>query len=258
MRVILIEDNPQVREYVKSLLIQYPGVKVVGEAEGLEDGYLLLTQTPADLWILDIELRDGNVFALLEKIDAKLMEEVRMVFLTAFGTFDYVVQALRQSAVDYLLKPVDPEQFKETIVKMQQAVPLRNLHHRIDELREIIAMSSAKPVLLEKLPLTLSKGVIHYIDLNNILYLEGVKEITYVQTLEGKKIATMHHLGHYRDSLAQNEAFIQVAKHYIVNTRFIEYFTPGDSSIKFKNGMSIITSRRGGQSLMAFFRSMFK
>ena len=131
MRVILIEDNPQVREYLKSLLDQYPGIQVVGEAEGLDDSFTLLSGTPADLWILDIELRDGNVFALLAQLDPLLLKNVQLVFLTAFGTFDYVVQALRQSAIDYLLKPVDPNQLKATIEKVQTAIPQKNIQIRL-------------------------------------------------------------------------------------------------------------------------------
>ncbi|MFZ4474031.1 MAG: LytR/AlgR family response regulator transcription factor [Saprospiraceae bacterium] len=88
MRVLLVEDNPQVTAYVRSLLAQHLDIQVLGEAAGIEDGYSLLCNTPADLWILDISLQDGNVFQLLEMLEQSAVPQAGIIFLTAYGTTD--------------------------------------------------------------------------------------------------------------------------------------------------------------------------
>ncbi|MFM7155637.1 MAG: LytR/AlgR family response regulator transcription factor, partial [Bacteroidota bacterium] len=91
MRVILIEDNPQVREMLKSLLVRhFPEAVVVGESESVADGIELINNVDADICILDIELRDGSVFELLERVDHDALDSTSLIFLTAFGTYDYV------------------------------------------------------------------------------------------------------------------------------------------------------------------------
>ncbi len=259
MRTILIEDNPQVRELIKSLLASHcPEVTVVGEAESIAEGYGLLTTVPADLWLLDIELRDGTVFELLDQLDPALFDTVGLVFLTAFGSFEYMIQAMHKSAVDYLLKPVDPAQLQAAIQKVKKEMANRNLRSRLDELRILLANTgSAKPAL-EKLPVTLSRGAIAYVPVVEILYLEGEGNICYIHTLSDKPLNSFKSLGEYTDLLEKQGDFFKVHKRYLVNTRHIARYDPSEGTVWLTNGEKIGASRRGGQDLLAFFRSVFR
>ena len=259
MRTILIEDNPQIRELIKSLLATHcPYVTVVGEAESIVDGTAMLSRIPADLWLLDIELRDGTVFELLDQLDPTLFDNVGLVFLTAFSTFEYVIQALHKSAVDYLLKPIDPEQLRAAVGKVQKEVADRNLGARLDELRSLLVRPESSTASLDKLPVFLSKGAVNYLNLSDILYLEGEDVLTYVHTISEKPVISVRNLGFYSDLLLQRGGFIKVSKKHLVNTRFIARYDPLEETIFLTNGGSINASRRGGQHLLAFFRAMFK
>jgi two-component system LytT family response regulator len=258
MRTILIEDNPQIRELIKSLLATHcPGVSVVGEAESIEAGRLLLSSVPADLWLLDIELRDGTVFELLDQLDPALFENVGLVFLTAFSTFEYVIQALHKSAVDYLLKPIDPEQLRAAVEKVQKEIADRSLRTRLDELRTLLVRPESTTSSLEKLPVFLSKGAVSYLNLSDILYLEGEDVLTYVHTISDKPVTSVRNLGFYSDLLLKRGGFIRVSKKHLVNTKSIVRYDPTEGIVYLGNGGSILASRRGGQSLLEFFRGVF-
>ncbi len=259
MRTIIIEDNPQVRELIKSFLTIYcPEVVVVGEADSVADGYGLLSTVPADLWLLDIELRDGTVFGLLNQLDPSLFDQVGLVFITAYGTFENVIQALHKSAVDYLLKPVDPEQLRAAVQKVKKEASDRNLRQRLEALSALIAQSEPAKPALEKLPVTLSKGIIAYLPLQDILYLEGESNICHVHTSDGKPVTSFKSLGEYSDILEKQGDFFKVHKKYLVNTRHISRYDPTEGTVWLSNGDKIVASRRGGQDLLAFFRGVFR
>ena len=260
MRTILIEDNPQIRELIKSLLATHcPGVTVVGEAESIAEGRVLLSTVTADLWLLDIELRDGTVFELLDQLDPALFDTVGLVFLTAFSTFEYVIQALHKSAVDYLLKPVDPAQLRVAVEKVQQEIADRNLRSRLDELRTLLVRpeSATATATLDKLPVMLSKGAVSYLNLSDILYLEGEDILTYVHTFSDKPVTSVRNLGFYSDLLLTRGGFIKVSKKHLVNTRYIVRYDPAEGMVYLSHGGTILSSRRGGQQLLAFFRGVF-
>lgn len=258
MKVILIEDNPQIRELLKSLLATHcPGVIVVGEAESIAEGAVLLSTVAADLWLLDIELRDGTVFDLLDRLDPALFEQVGLVFLTAFSTFEYVIQALHKSAVDYLLKPVDPMQLKAAVEKVQKEISDRNLGHKLEELRRLLERPERPMDALDKLPVQLPRGVFSYLNLSEIVYLRGEDNICYLHTLAEKPVVSVRNLGFYKELLLQRGGFVQVSKQYLVNTRFIARYDPEEETVFLSTGEKITASRRMGKDLVGFFRRVF-
>lgn len=255
MRTILIEDNPQVTALIKSLLsVHCPEVVIVGEADSVSEGYLLLSNTPADLWLLDIELRDGTVFELLDRLNPSLFDQTALVFLTAFGTFDYVIQALHKSAVDYLLKPVDPNQLKAAVQKAQKEVLGKNLSLRLEELKSLLPPGTTPSTPLEKVPIIIAKGAIRYMSLKDILFLEGDGAVCYVHTVSEKPFPSYQNLGFYADLLEQQGGFIRTHKKFLVNTHHIEKYDPVEDSVWLTNGQRLSFSRRKGKVLLDFFK----
>ncbi|MCC6412699.1 MAG: response regulator transcription factor [Saprospiraceae bacterium] len=259
MTIHLVEDNPQVRELVKSMLTaHYPSARVLGEAEGISDGYELLSGTPADVWLLDIELLDGTVFDLLDRLDPARVENTGMIFLTAYSSYDYVVQALRKSAVEYLLKPVDPVLLCAALDKVREQAPRKFLLYQLDELRNLVQQPIASTHALEKLPVYLSKGVVRYLDLGDVVYLVADGELTHFHLVQDKErpLTSVRNLGFYKTTLLEKSTFKQVSKSCLVNTKFIARFDPSEHQIVLTNGVRITASRRGGQDLGAFFKGM--
>lgn len=260
MRIILIEDNPQIREMLNSLLVRhFPNAVVVGESESVADAADLINRVDADLWILDIELRDGSVFELLEKIKQEALENTSLIFLTAFGTYDYVIRAMRKSAVDFLLKPVNPAEFKAAVTRAGEEINRRGQRKRIETLRELLKtelhmMTSPKS---ERLPLFLPKGVVRYVGVEEIIYLEGDENVTRIYTIDEKPVVSVKNLGFYRDVLTSQYGFLAISKRHLVNSRYIAHYDPADGSVELTDGTGIMASRRGGRQLLDFFRRVF-
>ena len=254
MRILLVEDNPQVTAYVRSLLAQHPDIQVLGEAAGIEDGYTLLCNTPADVWILDISLQDGNVFQLLELLEQAAVPQAGIIFLTAYGTTEFIIQALRKAALDFLLKPVDAVQLDAALDRARQLLPQRDIRQQLAQLSDFLYTQTPGSPRRGKIPVTMSKGRVLYLELDKILYFEGDANLTYVHTVDGAKIASMRNLGHYRKALQHVPNFQTVSKKYLVNTLQIKTFDPKEITITFENGKRIETSRRGRTTLMRYFR----
>lgn len=261
MRVILIEDNPQVVEMLKSLLVRYfPEAVVVGESGSVADGISLINKVDSDICILDIELRDGSVFELLESVDQDALENTSLIFLTAFGTYDYVIRAMRKSAVDFLLKPVNPTELTAAISRANEYLNRRSQRNRIEELKILLKseLSAMVPPRPERLPVFMAKGAVRYIAVEEIIYLEGDNNVTRVYTAEEKPVVSVKNLGFYTQLLVDQYAFVAVSKRHLINSRYISRYDPVDGAVDLTDGSKVLTSRRGGRQLLDFFRNVFR
>ncbi|MEN9441481.1 MAG: hypothetical protein RLZ33_1558 [Bacteroidota bacterium] len=111
-KTILVEDERLAREELKSLLKEYLEVDIIGEAKNGEEGIALIKEQKPDLVFLDINMPGMNGFEML-----KHLEEIpRVIFVTAYD--EYALKAFEVNALDYILKPVDPERLREAIQKL--------------------------------------------------------------------------------------------------------------------------------------------
>lgn len=261
MRIILVEDNPQVRELLRSQLpVQYPGSEVVGEAEGIADGQKLLAQTPADLWLLDIELRDGNVFTLLDSLDPALVERTELIFLTAFNTAEYILEALRKSAVEYLSKPIDFDALRLALEKAQARLAQRDIPRQLADLHRLVRAGSAPavPPPLEKIPVRAIGGIIHYLNLADILYFEGEGGISHVCLVASERpIKASNTLKVFERQLQPEHAFFRLSKNYLVNLRHVASLDQAKEYVCLTDGKKLIGSRDGIKALGNRFRDLY-
>ena len=111
MRALIIDDEQNVREAMKGLLRIYaPEIEVVGEAKAVAEALFKINELQPELLFLDVELGDGTGFDLLQQLPARNFE---VIFVTAHE--HYAIKAIRMSACDFLLKPVDPDDLVNAI-----------------------------------------------------------------------------------------------------------------------------------------------
>lgn len=116
IRAVVIDDEFFNRGLITLLINRLnPDFEIAGEAENLRDGIKLINSVNPDVVFLDIKMPDGSGFDLLKKFPGFTFE---VVFITGFD--DYVMQALEQKALDYVLKPIDLDKFKVTLEKVQE------------------------------------------------------------------------------------------------------------------------------------------
>jgi two-component system LytT family response regulator len=112
IRSLIIDDERLAREELKSLLKNHPEIEIIGEAKNATEGIELITKEQPDLIFLDIQMPEMNGFEMLKELD----EMPQVIFITAYD--EYALEAFKVKALDYLLKPVHPEDLKHTIERL--------------------------------------------------------------------------------------------------------------------------------------------
>jgi two-component system, LytTR family, response regulator len=112
MRAIIIDDERLARKELKSLLKEYHEIEIIDECASPEEALKSIEKHNPDLLFLDIQMPEKTGFDLLQELD----KSPKVVFVTAFD--EYAVKAFEVNALDYLMKPVDPERLKETMAKL--------------------------------------------------------------------------------------------------------------------------------------------
>lgn len=200
---LLIDDEPLARRHMKALLESEPGVKLVGEAGTMNTALELIRSLRPELLFLDIRMRGGGGFEILEA----LAEPPAVVFVTAHD--QYAVRAFEVNAVDYLLKPVDPERLRECVRRASLTTS-----------RIGMALSESDLALI---PLGASG---HFVAVRDILYLEADTHYTKVVTARGLSRIVRQPFRTWFERLPA-ALFIQLDRGLIINRGRIASFTNG-------------------------------
>ena len=118
MRVLLIDDERLARRELKSLLKEFAQIEIVGECSNVDEAKEQINKLNPDLIFLDIEMPERSGFDLINELESV----PNFVFITAYD--EYAIRAFEVNALDYLLKPVDPERLAETIKKIENPEPV--------------------------------------------------------------------------------------------------------------------------------------
>ena len=166
---VLIDDDKHLRTGLKALLERYSNeINIIGEAESVKTGVAILEKLQPQVLFLDIHLSDGTGFDILEKLaQTKGKTNAHIVFITAHE--QYAVKAFKFSALDFILKPVDPEELQNTIAKIKEAVGKNSSFEHIDLLLENIRK---KVDNFKRIALSTSDGI-HLFDVSDIIRCEA-------------------------------------------------------------------------------------
>jgi two-component system LytT family response regulator len=230
LRVIIVEDQIDVRQDLEIFLRQQPDFIVIGACGTVYEAIVLIHNSKPDLLLLDIALPDGTGFDILEQLPARM----KVIFLTAHQ--EYAIRALRYGAIDYLLKPFDEQELTAALQKVINAQPLLQeqinitLNHvRNNKVQDPIALRSHKSV--------------HFVELKDICYLQVDDDLTTVFLQSGKKLVTSKTLKDYEELLT-GASFLRTHQSYLVNERYIDCYRPKEGILYLKDGTVIPVAYR--------------
>jgi two-component system LytT family response regulator len=216
IRSIIIDDEENNRQMIGDLIVKHcPEVTVLAEADGVETGMAAIQKHHPDLIFLDIKMDDGTGFDLLEKIGNI---DFKVIFITAYE--EYAIKAFKFSAIDYLLKPVDPDDLVEAVEKAQAQL-LKDLKFQFSMLSENLNPEKRKTLVLR----TFDK--IHYLDTQNIVRCESDRNYTFFYLTNNEKIIVSSPLKEYEEIL-DGQGFFRIHKSHLVNLNFVESYVKGD------------------------------
>jgi two-component system LytT family response regulator len=116
MKVLIVDDEPLARLELRRLLAAFAWIQVVGEAGNIDEAQVQVETLAPDLAFLDVQMPGGTGFDLLDRLD----RPPRVIFTTAYD--HYAVRAFEVNALDYLLKPVEPERLAAALAKLREAI----------------------------------------------------------------------------------------------------------------------------------------
>lgn len=204
---IIVDDERLARRELRRLLADHPTVEVVGEAGDVESAALLVRETEPHVVFLDIQLRGESGFDLFGRVEATF----ETIFVTAFD--EYALRAFNVSAVDYLLKPVDPGRLARSVARLQRREPPEQPPSRRLGLDAALFVSSGREQ--------------HFLRVNTIRRIDANGDYTRVLTAGGKSVLTGKSLSEWEEILPE-AAFIRIHRSSIVNIEFIERIQRGD------------------------------
>jgi two-component system, LytTR family, response regulator len=112
MKTVIVDDERLARKELASMLKSYEDIEIIGECSNADEAIEFINLHKPELIFLDIEMPEKNGFEVLKHID----KNINVIFVTAYN--DYALKAFEVNATDYLLKPVDPDRLKETMIKL--------------------------------------------------------------------------------------------------------------------------------------------
>ena len=229
MKALIVDDERLARVELKRLLQPFKDINVVGEAVNVEDALEKITQLTPDLVFLDIQMPGKSGFDLLEELDSV----PTVVFTTAYD--EYALKAFEYNAMDYLLKPIEPQRLEETIKKLVEK-----------DKREIVSQVTDGKVLTEKDQVFVKDGErCWFVKLETVRLFES--EGNYVRIYFGENKPLILRTLNYLDERLDPKSFFRANRKHIVNLKWIESIETwlnGGLLVKLRGGHKIEVSRR--------------
>lgn len=249
---LLIDDDANLRNGMKSLLERYaPDFRILGEADSVESGIKAMDALRPQVVFLDIQLADGTGFDILEQLAQKHGKSgAHIVFITAHE--QYAIQAFRFSALDFLLKPVDPEELEKVIDKIRGVVSKNEGFAHIDLLLENIRK---KVDNFKRIALSTSEGI-HLFEVADIIRCESEDNYTKFHIRGNKPILISKTLKEYEDMLTEH-GFERIHQSHLINLSYLKSYIKKDGGyVIMSDGSHLPISQRKKERLQELLKTM--
>lgn len=249
MNVVIIDDEKRSRNVLRTLIEdQCPKILQVFEASNLLDGVEIIKEHEPSLIFLDIEMPEHSGLEILDFID-KNQYDFEIVFTTAYS--DYAIQAFQLAAIDYLLKPIQLEQFKNAINKAIKLLGNNKIEERLAELK-----SSLNNAEFKKIALPHADGIT-FIEFEEIIVLKASSMYTEIFTKNHGKLIVSKPLKHFATILEKFHIFYRPHRSYLINLKNIkEYVRKDGGYIILDNNMGIPVSKDKKEEFLSLVQSL--
>ncbi len=217
IRTLIIDDEQHCIDRVKQLLMPFgEKIECVGTAKTLENALTLTKEVSPDLVFLDVRIEDKTGFDFLRVVSPISFD---VIFTTAYEK--YAVQAFKFSAVDYLLKPIDADDFKNSIQKFEIKSSSKHLEQKIDVLlHNLKAQNTIKKITVPTL------DGFEFLEITDIARCQADVNYTDIHLKNGKKLTVSKTLKSFEE-LLEPEQFFRVHNSHLINLREVKKYTKG-------------------------------
>ncbi len=233
IQAIIVDDEMHARRSLEAMLHLYcPQVNVLAQCNNVPEAVIAINTHKPDVVFLDIEMPEYSGLEL-----PKFFSEINfeIIFITAYN--EYAVKAFELSAIDYLLKPLQPESLKNAIDKLQQKLISENLKDRLELLQENIVTGT-----FYKIALPVNDGLL-FVELDHIIILEAHGAYTNVILNNNVPILVSKKLKFFEDNLSKRKNFFRIHRSHIINLNFVKKYNRLENFVEMDNGNIITVSK---------------
>ncbi len=251
IKVVIIDDEENSRETLRGKLDLFcPEVEVCAEAGDVKAGVAAISSNHPDAVFLDIQLAGESGFDILESIRDNDELDPRIIFITAHDEF--AVKAIKFSALDYLLKPIDPEELVRAVRKVEDEKGLPKKAASLNVLVENIRQASDSP---KKIVVPTSDGM-HVIKITDIIRLESSSNYTTFHLNGQKSLLASKTLKEF-DNMLAGYNFQRIHKSHLVNMNYLKRYVQTDGGyLILEDGSKIPVANRKKEQLLSTLKNL--
>ena len=240
LKAIIIDDEPYCCESIATLLEENSEVEIVAICYNAADAITSIKKYSPDLVFLDVEMPKMNGFEMLEKLPSVNFE---IIFTTSYD--QYALKAIRFSAIDYLLKPVDSEELQKAVQKV-----IHRSQKPIAAQLEILMQKIHQPSTpINKIAMPTMEGL-QMIPVDSIISCESDSNYTILLLKNNKKIIVSRTLKEIEE-LLEEHSFVRVHRCYLANLNEVEKYVKGEGGyLMMSDGSSIDVARNKKEVLL--------
>ena len=228
-KVLIIDDENRTRELIARMIDSFGfDIQTIPEGENVQSGIAAIEKHQPDIVFLDIQMPDGTGFDVIRSIEDKNFE---VIFITAHEEF--AIKAIKFSALDYLLKPVDTGELKAAVEKALITIDERKEHSQFDALQKNIQPNEKRRLVLK------TQESVHVVELDQIIRCEADRNYTSFFLLDNKKILVSKTLKEYETLLSAHN-FLRVQQSHLVNIDYVDrYDKKNGGAVVMKDGSEV-------------------
>lgn len=249
MKAIIIDDEPKARNLLRILVEENcPKITQLYEAGDLLSGVEIIKNEAPSIVFLDIEMPEHSGLEILNFIEKDVIN-FEIIFTTAYS--EYAIQAFQLSAIDYLLKPVRPNQVKEAVDKAIAFLSKSKINTKLEELKQSLSNNS-----FEKIGLPVNDGI-KFVNFKDIIMLTADGMYTKITTIEDANLLISKPLKHFVELLQNISIFYRPHRSHLINLKHIKKYVKSDGGyIVMDNDKAVSISKEKREEFLQIVSSI--
>jgi len=246
IKCVIVDDESKAREILVEMLKLYcNAVEVVGQAHNVGSAYELINRIKPDIVLLDIKMPDGSGFDLLNKFE-KI--NFKVIFITAHE--EYAIKAFRFSALDYILKPIDPSDLISAVEKVSGIESVNDINEQFKTLKENF-YNNGNNSQEKRIVLKTSENI-YIISVKDVIRCQSEKNYTYFYFKNRERIIVSKTLKDF-DEILTEFGFMRIHRSHLINLSYIDRFEKMEGGILImKDGSRVDVSHRKKEALLSY------
>lgn len=242
LTAIIIDDEYNSRNALRQKIVNHcPDVNIISDCENGEDGIKKIDDQKPDIVFLDVEMPRMNGFTMLQQLKNKNFE---VIFTTAYD--HYAIKAIKFSALDYLLKPVEVEDLKAAVEKVSTKRKQLEGNNRVELLLQNFLEEKTAH---QRIAISSMEGL-QFVPTDDIIYLEANSNYTSFYIAGNRKITATKTLKDFEELLPAS-MFIRIHHSYLINKNGVDKYIKGEGGqVVMKNGVTLDVARRKKEEFM--------